>query len=426
LKLNRPYIKPFFLCLILLRTASAGALDFGLVLSQELKVSNEASGPGRGNGGDYGDGGGSVFFYTPAAGPWFSGPLGKSFSLYVSGSLDFGYTADFGGNSAWRSPAARPLLDRTELSWLVSPSLYFRLGRQRFEDPAGFVAAGLFDGLSAGFSAAGSRFSLGAWYTGLLHKGTADITMTGRDQDEYEKPFAFDGGYFASRRGMVSFAWEKSGLGSLSSLALGVLGQFDLNGDEDWLHSQYLSARYGLRLPADLELQAGAVLGTGESPEWGMFFAGGLEITWTLSGAPDDHLSFRGLYSSPYRNERLRSFIPVNSLAQGQVFSPALAGISVIRCAYTLRPRPAISLTGEASYFIRTDTVSFKDNREPENLKGEGYFLGGECYATALWMPLPDLALTFGGGAFFPRTGNAFTDNTEIRRKAALGLILSL
>jgi hypothetical protein len=418
--LNRPYIKPFFLCLVLLRAASAGALDFGLALNQEAKVSNEATGSGRG------DTGKGAFFYTPAASPWLSAPLGKGLSLYISGSIDFGYTGDFKGDSAWRSPAARPRLDRTELSWPVSPSLYFRLGRQRFQDPAGLVAAGLFDGLSAGFSAAGSRFSLGAWYTGLLSRDRADIIMTSRDQDEYEKPFAFDGGYFASRRALVSFAWEKPGLGGLSSLALGVLAQFDLNGGDDWLHSQYLSARGDLRLPADLELQAGAVLGIEETPEWAVFFAGALDLTWTLPGAPDDHLSLRGLYSSPYRDERLRPLVPVSSAARGQVFSPALVGISVIRGAYTLRPRPPLSLTGEASYFIRTDTVSFRDNREPEKLKGEGYFLGGECYGTALWTPLPDLALTFGGGAFFPSLGNAFADNTEIRWKAALGLILSL
>jgi hypothetical protein len=414
--LNKPYLKLFLCCLILLRAASAEALDFGLALNQEAKVSNEASdlGPSR-------DG---AFVYTPVVSPWLSASLGKRFSLYISGRVGFEYTADFEGNSAWRSPAALPELDRTELSWLVSPSFYFRLGRQRFQDSTGLVAAGLFDGLSAGFSAGGSRFSLGAWYTGLLYKDTADIVMTVRDQDEYEKPFAFDEGYFASRRAMVSFEWEKPGI--RSSLALSVLGQADLNEDDDWLHSQYLSVRYGLRLPAGLELQTDAVFGVGEmeNPEWVVFFAGGLELNWALPGALDDRLSLRGLYSSPSQGQRLKSFIPVSSIPRGQVFSPTFSGISVIRGAYTLRPRPALSLTGEASYFIRTDTVSFKDNREP--LKGEGYFLGGECYGTVRWAPLPDLALTAGGGAFFPRLGDAFADNAEIRWKAALGVILSL
>jgi hypothetical protein len=49
-----------------------------------------------------------------------------------------------------------------------------------------------------------------------------------------------------------------------------------------------------------------------------------------------------------------------------------------------------------------------------------------EWYGTVLWAPLPDLALTLGGGAFFPGLGNAFRDDAAIRWRAALGLILSL
>jgi hypothetical protein len=248
--------------------------------------------------------------------------------------------------------------------------------------------------------------------------------MTGRDRTEYQKPLSLDGSYFASRRALVSFAWE-NGLGPRSSLALGLLGQFDLNGGDDRLHSQYLSVRYGLRLSRSIELQGDAVVGMGEAPDRMVFFVGALGFNWALPGSPDDLLNIRGLYSSPSTGE-LSAFIPVSYLPQGQVFSPPVTGLSVLRGAYTLRPRPALSLTGEFSYFIRTDTVSFRDDREPAKLKGEGYFLGGECYGTALWTPLPDFALTFGGGAFFPRLGNAFTDEAKIRWKAALGLILSL
>jgi hypothetical protein len=417
--MNKPYRALFFVSLILLRAGwSAGALDFGLTLIQEVQTSGGVSGSA---------GGDAAFSYTPVFSPWVSGPLGRAFSLYLSGSVGFDYAADSGGNSAWRDPPVLPELGRTELTWTASPSLYVRLGRQHFQDPAGLVAAGLFDGLNAGFSATGSRFSAGAWYTGLLYKGTADIVMTSRDQAAYEKPFALNGddGYFASRRVMVSFEWEKPDLDPRSSLALGFLAQFDANGDDDRLHTQYLSARYGRRLPHSLELQADAAFGLGEDPAWTVFFAGGLTLAWTPPGALDDRLSFRGLYSSPFRGDRLRPFTPVSSVPQGQVFSPALGGLSTLRGAYTLRLLPALSLTGELSYFIRTDTVAFQDDRDADKLKGEGYFLGGECYAAAAWSPLPDLALTFGGGAFFPRMGDAFTEDAAVRWKTALSLILS-
>jgi hypothetical protein len=386
-----------------------------MVVSQEARASNESADADL------------AFSYTPVASPWVSGPLGKVFSLYLSGSVGFDFAGDSEGAAAWREPPALPELGRTEFTWTVSPSLYLRLGRQRFQDSGGLIAAGLFDGLSAGFSAAGSRFSAGAWYTGLLYKGTAEIVMTGRDQAAYQQPFALDGedGYFASRRAMVSFEWEKHDFAPRSSLALGFLAQFDVNGDDDRLHTQYLSARFGFRLVPSLELQADGVAGAGEASAWGVFFAGGLGLAWTPSAALDQRLSFRGLYSSPSQGERLRPFTPVSSVSQGRVFSPSLEGLSTLRGAYALRPLNALSLTGELSYFIRTDTVTFQDSRDSDKLKSEGYFLGGEAYAVAVWTPLPDLALTFGGGAFFPRLGNAFTESAAVRWKAALALMLS-
>jgi hypothetical protein len=415
LKLTKPCRSLFLASLVLLRTVwSAAALDFGLAVSQEARASNESAGAD------------AVFSYTPVASPWVSGPLGKSFNLYLSASVGFDFAGDSDGAAAWRDPPALPELGRAELTWTASPSLYLRLGRQRFQDPGALIAAGLFDGFSAGFSFGGSRFSAGAWYTGLLYKGTAEIVMTGRDQAAYQQPFALDGddGYFASRRAMVSLEWEKPDLAPRSSLTVGVLAQFDINDDEDdRLHTQYLSARFGFRLAPSLELQADGVFGAGEAPAWAVFFAGGLGLAWMPPGALDQRLSFRGLYSSPSQGERLRSFTPVSSISQGKVFSPSLGGLSTLRGAYTLRPLSVLSLTGELSYFIRTDTATFQDNREP--LQDDGYFLGGEAYAAAVWMPLPDLALTLGGGAFFPGLGDAFTEDAAVRWKAALALMLS-
>jgi hypothetical protein len=395
----------------MLCVVSAGALDFGLVLSQEAKVSTESSVSGEGE-----------FFYTPVASPWLSA-VGKSFSLYVSGSAGLAFRKD-----AWRRPLVLPELTRTELGWMVSPALSFTLGRQHVADPSGLVASGLFDGLSAAFSAGGSRFSAGVWYSGLLYKDTADIIMTRRDLEASLKPFALDRSYFASRRILASLQWENPGLTPASSLTLGLLGQGDINeGDgESRFHSQYLSARWGLRVSGSLSVEALAALGVGEQAgrDTMVFFAGALGLGWTPPTALNDTVRLRALYSSPRVNEQVIAFIPVNSLPQGQVFGPGLGGISVFKLAYSLRPLAVLSLGAEGSYFIRVDTESFQDSRDV--LREEGYFLGAEGFGTALWTPLPDVALTFGGGAFFPRLGNAFSRDAEIRWKAVVKLILSL
>jgi hypothetical protein len=401
---------PVLCCLF--AAASVGALDFGLALSQEAKASNE----GAASADDV------EFFYTPVASPWISA-VGKKLSFYFSGSAGFAFEKD-----TWRTPLVLPELTRTELTWTVSPAFSFTLGRQHFADPSGLAAAGLFDGLAAAFSAGGSRFSVGAWYTGLLYKDTADIVMTSRDLAESMKPFALDGSYFASRRILASLQWEHPGLTPASSLALGLLGQADINDDDEAnrFHSQYLSARWGLRLSGSFSLEALAALGAGEKKGLDpmLFFAGALGFGWMPPSSVDDTLRLRALYSSPRVNDQVIAFVPVNSLPQGQVFGPALGGVSVIKLAYTLRPLTVLSLGAEGSYFIRVDTTSFRDTRDA--LKEDGYFLGAEAFGTVLWMPLPDIALTLGGGAFFPRLGNAFTEDAETRWKATLKLILSL
>lgn len=409
---NRKGRRGYLLLVFAFSAGTAGALDFGLALSQEAKASNEYAGdPG--------------FFYSPVFSPWVSGIAGRSFSFYLSGSVGLEYEKD-----SWRTPPALPELTRTELTWLASRALSFTLGRQRFADPSGLAASGLFDGLNAAVDSEGGRFSGGVYYTGLLYKNTADILLTDRDRTDYAEAPALDESYFASRRILVFLGWEHPGLSSGSSLALGLLAQFDLNGGEDRFHSRYLSVRYGLRLPGNLGLEGTGVLGTGESraesggEELTVFFAAALSLTWGLPSSWEDTLGFRGLYSSPRTGGSLDSFVPVNSLPRGQVFTPALGGLSVLTLNYTLRPRRTLSLGAEGSYFIRTDTETFRDSRDP--LKEGGYFLGAEFFGSASWTPLPDLALSFGGGAFLPRLGNGFAPDAETRWKAVLRLILSL
>lgn len=384
----------------------AVSMDFGLVISQEAAVEED------------------VFQYTPAAGPWFSGRLGEKLRFHLSGKAALKYTDTDG----WRDdPLFLLEAGRSELTWFASPSLYVRLGRQEFRDPSGLAASGLFDGASASFSAGGGRFLAGAYYTGLLYKDTADIIMSGRDKEDHDESFSNGGGYFASRRIVAALQWENPAAGPRSSFSLGLLGQLDCNGGEDEYNSQYLSGRYGVRL-SNTGLEAAAALGAGEDPDGNLslFFTGSLGLDRRFSVAQDARLGIRGIYSSPDTGGRVSPFLPINSLPQGQVFSPALGGISVIKGFCTLRPLRTLALGAECSWFIRMDTVSFEDNVEPGKLKSSGYFLGGEAYGTVNWTPAPDMAFSIGGGAFFPALGNAFESDAKIRWKASAGIILSL
>jgi hypothetical protein len=404
--------------LVLFFAGSAGALDYGLAVSQEAKVSTEnADGTGAAEGtGEPG------FFYTPVLRPWASASLGEGLSLYLSGDISLEYE-----KTAWRAPVVLPELNRTELTWLVSPTLGFTLGRQYFQDLSGLAVSGLFDGLNGTFSAGGSRFSAGAYYSGLLYKKQADILMTGSDNQEYATPVSSEGGYFASRRVLTSFKWEKPDFKPSSSLSMGLLAQFDVNGNDDWLHSQYFSYRLIQHMPWGLSMERAFTLSMAEKQgePFRVGIAGIVNFHWLTPGSLDDKLTLRAAYSSHAFNERLGPFTSISSIAQGQVFSPSIASLIILKLNYNLRPLQALSLNLEGSYFFRIDNSTFQDNWEPETLTGSGACLGGEFFLTALWMPLPDLALSFGGGAFLPRLGNSFTADAHVRWKTSLGLILS-
>jgi hypothetical protein len=392
-------------------TNPGAALDFGLVIGQTPEISNEI--------------GDIDVSYTPVLTPWFSAVRDDTLKFYLSAKFTMEYRGE-----AWKEPPVIPELGRSEITWHPVPVIFAALGRRHYQDPSGFISSGLFDGLSGSLSFRGSRFSAGVWYTGLLYKDTADIVMTARDREYYDKPLSPDLGepetYFASRRVLTSLDWEYPGISSRSSLFLGLLAQFDVNRQTEWLHTQYFSARYEYTPLDGLLLEAAGAAGLGETSglDPRMSFALSLGGGWSLPTSWEDQLSLKGVYSSPDLNESLGPLLPVNSISRGRVFTPVLSGLAFMRAAYTLRPLAVLSAEAEFSYFMRTDTTVFKDPLA--SLKGDAYLLGGEVYASILWGPLPDLALTLGAGAFFPQLGNTYAPETEIRWKAALGLILSL
>jgi hypothetical protein len=172
-------------------------------------------------------------------GPWVSASPHASLDLYFSAGLSLRYS-----HEEWN---LLPELYRFMLAWRPLLRLGLEMGRIRFSDPNGIVATGLFDGISVSYELGGSRLSAGGYYTGFLYKDTADICMTASDSADYQKPFDWENvaaTYFASRRVLGSISWEAPALaGSPHGLYLNGLAQFDLNGEDDRFHTQYLFYR---------------------------------------------------------------------------------------------------------------------------------------------------------------------------------------
>jgi hypothetical protein len=407
---KRPPKRSKLLCSLILAVIiceGAAAADFGLVLSPEAEYVSDAAGEG--------------FGFTGSLTPWFSAALGGKMGLYLSGKAAFEYEYE---SDEWAWPLVFEL-ERTELNFRPIPALYLILGRQRYRDSGGMIAAGLFDGLSGSFSLGPARLSLGAFYTGFLYKETAKILMTPGDTENYSKSLDYGDPdtYFASRRILVPLDLEFSDLASRLSLALTLLGQFDVN-DAPARHTQYLATRFGVEALDSLRFNLTGIgaLAEDEGEDALVHFAAAFGADWDLPGALTDMLTAEFRWGSGMVNDAVGSFRPVSGIPQGTVFTPGLEGLMNIRAVYTARPHRIVSLSAEGVVFWRTDEETFRDAELDGALKDR--FLGTELSGALIVAPQSALRLTAGGGAFFP--GNAFAEDADIRWKITMGIILSL
>jgi hypothetical protein len=363
--------------------------DFGLVL--ELDPGYESADGVENLGGDQ-------FRFSGMLKPWFSTPLGETTKLYVSAGASF--TRENGEYTLV------PEIYRSELSWRPGTTRVLQAGRVYYEDPLGFIAEGLFDGVSWESAMGGGVFSAGAYYTGLLYKKTANITVTGDELSLYRSELDYGDfveTYFAPRRGMAAAGYSVL-LAETVRLKLALLGQFDLRDTDSKYHSQYLVVKMAVPLKAFV-LEAGAAgelaEATEEDPLFGL--AGELRFSWMLPTPIRDRLAVAGRYASG-RQEGSSSFAefrPLTTEAQGKVLRAKLSGLSVIEMIYAARLHSELALELTASYFIQNDLAY-----QGYFASSTDYFLGGEAYGELIWNPASDLEFNLGGGIFLPSLGN--------------------
>jgi hypothetical protein len=407
MKKNWRVVAPYSILLFGITAAAFGA-DFGIILGTEGAYHGNLKTEG--------------FSVTATASPWVSAVLGETIDLYVSGKMTFTYEENEEPPESYFFEA-----ERAEMNLRPAPGVFLTLGRQRFGDSAGLAASGLFDGASGSVKLGMSRLSLGAYYTGLLYKETAKIIMTGGDLERYGKSFDAEGfeGYFASRRVLLALTGQFPDLTSRTGLEAQALAQFDLNGDSESLHTQYLELRFTVE-PADpLHLSLGCVgeLAQGRDGLQGSMaaFAG---ADWELPGTLADLLSAEALWTNGRGGGNILAFTPVSGKNAGRVFDGGISALARAGLSYRARPAASFSLEAGAAYFIRTDLETLGG----PDLDGasSSRLLGGEVYGSLVWAPDPAFRLSGGGGAFFPGWGGAYREGAAVTWKANLGLLVSL
>jgi hypothetical protein len=302
-----------------------------------------------------------------------------------------------------------------------------------YADPLDFVANGLFDGARFSYNLPAGTFSAGAWYTGLLYKKKANIFITDYDRQKFEAELdygKFSDTYFASRRLVASAGWEHPAIAELLRLRLAVTGQIDLNGKDDFCHSEYFTLKAGLPIQSFLfELGGGAQVmqvRAGGEDDTLIGLAGEIGAYWMLPTLFSSRLSFTGYFSSGRKDDdsTMSAFIPINTKSYGDILEAKFSGISVLSLDYIARLHQTFSANVSAKYFIRSDKGTYKGY--PVSVKDDGgYSLGAEFFAQFLWSPVSDLRLELGGGVFVPGMGDAAPKNDPLWRIKA-GLVLAL
>jgi hypothetical protein len=393
---------------MLLISAAAFSVDFGFIIGGEGEYAGDLNPEG--------------FSLAGNLSPWVSGVVTERINYYVSGKLSYQYAENGDPRHSFFFE-----MGRTELNLRPRSGIYATLGRQRFQDAAGLIASGLFDGAGGTVNLGPCRLSLGAFYTGLLHKESANIQMTAGDVEAYQKPLDAPNleGYFASRRALLALTGEFPGLTSRTSLTVQGLAQFDLNDTPDTLDTHYLAVCFGLE-PAELwhvSLGGAGMLAwdTEEAKGNAAIFAG---ADWEVPGFLEDLLSAELLWTGGKGGAEGRAYTPVTGKAAGRIFDAGLPALMSLSFLYRLRPLAAFSFEAGTAYFIRTDLETLGDPELDES--SDSRLLGGELSGALVWAPDPALRFSAGAGAFFPQWGGAFSENAQTRWKIKLGLLVSL
>ena len=370
--------------------------DFGLLLDQNLALS--------------GAGSETDISYTGILIPRFSILIGENGGLYVSAGANI-------QNDPW---IVIPELLRTDFYWRFAAS-EIRLGRMLYADPLGYIANGLFDGAQYSIDTNIGTFSAGGWYTGLLYKKRANITMTPEEYKSNEDPFKYSeflDTYFAPKRIMASLSWEHPSISDLFSLNFSILGQVDLSSSN--LHSQYAILKAALPYNSfvfDLGGSFGLIENDGDL---GIGLSGDIGVAWLLPTKIEDRLSLLGRFTSGVtENGKVKLFLPITTVLQGYVLKEKLSGLSLISLGYLGRFHRTFSAGLYSTYFLLSDSGIYTAS------ENNGHFYGNEFFAHLIWSPVSDIQANLGAGVFLPSMGNVAPDADAFWR-IELSLTISL
>jgi hypothetical protein len=370
-------VKKIILLLIVFTvTVYLNAIDTGLILDQYAKHGRE---PGHDK----------YFSYQLSLIPRLS-VMGENTDLFVSGAFSLGHDEGF--------YYIHEIL-RTEFSMLFD-SAKLKIGRMDFSAPFEYLAGSLLDGVQFTYNTSFGAFSAGAWYTGFLYKRNANIVIAAEDYIFYIEPVDYKQlpqTYFASRRVIGSLNWEHPAVAQKVRIKAALMAQFDLNNRDEYLNSQYVTAKFGVPVK-DLLIEAGGAFQLAQEQSGTRFgTAADAGIFWSPPSSFPSRLSLSGYFSSGDSEGRLKAFVPVNTRSFGEILSILHSGFSAVSIGYTARFHRTFSMNLSSSLILPSLFGGYT-NYVNGTSEDRDYFLGGEFYSSLVWSPASDLQIILGSG----------------------------
>jgi hypothetical protein len=391
--------KIILLLLVFTVTVHLNAIDIGLILDQYAKHGREPETD-------------KYFNYRLSLIPRVS-ILGENIDLFVSGAFSLGHDEGF--------YYIHEVL-RTEFSMLFD-SAKLEIGRMDYSAPLEYLAGSLLDGVQFSYNTSVGTLSVGAWYTGFLYKRNANIVITPEDYISYVEPVDYkqlSQTYFASRRVIGSLNWEHPAVAQKVRIKTALIAQFDLNNRDDYLNSQYATAKFGVPIK-NLLIEAGGVFQLAQE-ESGTRFGAAADagIFWTPPSSFPARLSLSGYFSSGNSENGLKAFVPVNTRSFGEILSILHSGFSAVSIGYTARFHRTFSMNLSSSLILPSlfgDYTNYVNGTADD----KDFFLGSEFYSSLVWSPASDLQIILGSGI-----GIFNPEMTETRWHIKLSLTRSL
>lgn len=350
---------------------------------------------------------------------------GEKTSIYLKGSVNLLNETIINRPSAWEISGE---LDNAQINLAPISFFYAEVGRLPFRDVSGLIADGNYDGGFVRFIMNSHSLAAGAYYTGLLFRGTAKLALSEDDVNDY-----YGSKYFAPPHLFMTASYRYATDSGSVFFELAGLREIDMR-ERSQKSTNYIlgKASFGFGQDARLNIASAvswAMNGDAATPGFSVRADFGMRLpSWYPSRLAAEFNFFNGNSGD---DEIPAAPMPVLTRQKVSfVYNPVAARLFSGKFLYLVRVSDTLNFESDFSIFFRTRAKQRPGHRllsDYENTMSESMVLGEELAVYGIWTPTSDFSLSLGAGFFFPDSGpdGAYERGTPVEWDVKLSFLLS-